>query len=880
MPFGGTTTRRRPTAPRRRLADGGARARLVRLLLPPWHAVGGAGGGDGGSRRVGGSGGATAGPAEPESEPEPPRDDGGFEGAIFAGADGEDGRDDPSGGSDDGSSGSDSSSNASGVVQLDLGESDDAGESPQDADSSTVEDSGLGGQDTAFYTDSLDEDAPIEDDGDCAADDDTSEAIEGLVRSIDKIDEGNDGSDIGEPSSEPQRTSEIEPTDGKVTNETNGEVLPSHETVTAEPAYHDQGEAYSDSRQQDGVEQEGIEPEHLPVAETPVQDAISSVSVEFKPMNQEEELEGGSEQGEECGSSQNGTVDETSLESIFACALMIGIASWLPAIYSVAVHIFLSTPNERKLTALHHWHPVFVRLAYGALAVSCYGVQVSLGRNSMNDTALIVATVTISALLLLKTRREEVDGPPPPMTSLEGRVIFITGSNTGIGKETARQLYQRGATVVFGCRSRARATAAMEDIDPAYREGQTPRMIFVELDLAKLSSVRHAAEEFLSLKLPLHVLILNAGLMRSRREVTEDGLELTLAANVVGHFLLTTLLLPKLRETARADERSTRVVTVSSSLYTHAVKRDGNGRVIPGLDLDDLHCAHKAYGLFDQYAQSKLANILFSQELGRREQLYVKSLPNTSPPLTPPLTKKPSKARLTPIEEPDTVFELFGNFAVVSSPSTSTPTEKSRRPKLTPVASNTTSSSDEESSNCEDGLGFEEIATPSTTPSPSPQRKNRKRLMPIPLDSDSDEDDIGLGYDDVVSSPKQIEKASALTSEGRTKVQPAGNSGEVDDVVRYPVRSFCLHPGLVRTDVVRDMPWFLYYPNRLFSVFIAALQKTPRSGAYTSVYCATAGSEEPETEYFVNSKPQPLREWAFDSDDAKGLWEKLSVMSS
>jgi len=692
----------------------------------------------------------------------------------------------------------------------------------------------------------------------------------------DMIDEGSDESDIEKPPEPPQVASEARPTEIEVANETNGEMLSTQETATVEPTDHDRGGADGDSRQpQDEQEERETEPEHP--ADTPVQDANSSAKVASKQMDQEGEPEGSSGLGEECTADRDGTADESPGSRFAWTPLIFGIASWLPAIYSVAVHIFLSTPNERRLTALHHWRPVSARLAYGAL-VSCCSVQFSLGRNGPRDMALVAATSAISAVLLHKTRRDEVDGHPPPRTPLGGRVVFITGCNTGIGKETARQLYQRGATVVFGCRSRARAAAAMKDIDPAYREGRNQRMIFVELDLAKLTSVRRAAAEFLSLELPLHVLILNAGLMRSRREVTEDGLELTLAANVVGHFLLTDLLLPKLRETARAGRQSTRVVTVSSSLYAQASRRGGNGGAVPGLDLDDLQCTRKRYGLFEQYAQSKLANILFSQELGRREQLRVKSPPGGSRSLTPGGPRKSSKTRLTPIEEPDNVFDddLFGNFAVVSSPSTSAHTTKSHRPKLTPVgASNQTSSSDEESSDSEDELGFEEIATPSTTPSPSLRKKSRKRLM---RDSE-DDDDIGLGYDDVMSSPKQTEKAPAV--EDRTKVQPASKPVEVDDGIGYPVRSFCLHPGLVRTDVVRDMPWYLYYPNRLFSVFIAALQKTPRSGAYTSVYCATADCEgTSDTEYFVNSKPQPLLDWAFDSDDAKGLWDKLSVMSS
>ena len=815
-------------------ADDVFRARLARLLLPPWHAAvdfaPSAGVGTAGEDR-GGSHGASA-----DSTPEDlSRSDQEIEDAIFAVA-GECGRDGPAGGDVEGPSVSGSSSAASGGVGRPM---------PRDAIPLTVED-----------PDAVGRGAEV--------------APESIGRLGDDVDGGGDA---GRPSGPPGAGIEV-------ADETDGGTPPSHKAAAVERANCDRGGADGGSRRPH-EEGEEIEPDAHP-AVTRVQNAHPSANAASKPMDREEELECSSERGEECTAGQNGTADDSSLdESRFAGApLMLGVASWLPAFYSVAVHVFLSIPNERTLTALRHWRPVAVRVAYGALAASCGGVRLSPGRTGPGDIALIASVVAISAILLLKTRREEVDGPVPPHTSMEGRVVLVTGSNAGIGKETARQLYERGATVVFGCRSRARALAAMEDIDPAHSEGQeNRRMVFVELDLARLASVRRAAAEFLSLELPLHVLILNAGLMRSRREVTEDGLEMTLAANVVGHFLLADLLLPRLRETAEADGESTRVITVSSSLYANARRGGGGGGTVPGLDLDDLQCARGRYGLFDRYAQTKLANVLFSQELGRRERLRVGPPPDGAP-LTPEgPTKRSSKTRLTPIEGPDNVFgdDLFGNFAVVSSPSTSTPPKKMRRPRLTPVPSNITSSSDDESSSSsEDELGFEEIATPSTTPSPSPQKKNRKRLVPIPLDSDSDDDDgIGLGYDDVMPSPKSIEKATALTCGDRVKVRPAAVG------TGYPVRSFCLHPGLVRTDVVRDMPWYLYYPNGLLSVFVAALQKTPRSGAYTSVHCATADcGGAPEAGYFVNSKPQPLREWACDADDAKGLWEKLSAMSS
>jgi hypothetical protein len=179
------------------------------------------------------------------------------------------------------------------------------------------------------------------------------------------------------------------------------------------------------------------------------------------------------------------------------------------------------------------------------------------------------------------------------------------------------------------------------------------------------------------------------------------------------------------------DKHPTKVITVSSSLYTNAVRRrssssnnndenDNESTKLnnePGIDLLDLQCRHKPYRLFEQYAQSKLANILFARELGRREKLL------------------------------------------------------------------------------HDGL----------------------------------------------------------------------------------VQSYALHPGLVRTNVTRNMPWYLYYPNLIFSLFMMMLQKNPQCGAYSTVYCAVTDDEEDDDDscYFVNSKKQPLEKLALRDEEARKLW-KLS----
>jgi hypothetical protein len=165
-----------------------------------------------------------------------------------------------------------------------------------------------------------------------------------------------------------------------------------------------------------------------------------------------------------------------------------------------------------------------------------------------------------------------------------------------------------------------------------------------------------------------------------------------------------------------------KVITLSSSLYTRASRpKTDTNCMESGIDLADLQCQHKRYTLFDQYSQSKLANILFARELGGREKLRVKKM----------------------------------------------------------------------------------------------QQQQQHDSIP----------------DTTTESPTFC-----------------------------PIQSYCVHPGLVRTNVVRDMPWYLFYPNIAFAIFMAVLQKTPRSGAYTSVYCAVVGDGYHWTDvcYYVNSEVYEL----------------------
>ena len=189
--------------------------------------------------------------------------------------------------------------------------------------------------------------------------------------------------------------------------------------------------------------------------------------------------------------------------------------------------------------------------------------------------------------------------PTPSAPSLAGRVALITGANTGIGLATARELARRGAQVFIACRSAERAQPALEQIRSASPAAQVEPL---SLDLGDFASVRQCAASFLARKLPLHLLINNAGLAGTRG-VTASGFELAFGVNHMGHFLLTQLLHERLLASAPA-----RVVTVASRAH---IRTDG-------IDWEAVRQPTRTRTAIAEYAVSKLANVWFSAELGRR----------------------------------------------------------------------------------------------------------------------------------------------------------------------------------------------------------------------------------------------------------------------
>ncbi|CAJ1061290.1 retinol dehydrogenase 13 [Xyrichtys novacula] len=209
------------------------------------------------------------------------------------------------------------------------------------------------------------------------------------------------------------------------------------------------------------------------------------------------------------------------------------------------------------------------------------------------------AVLGVTLICLVVLRRWIAGGVCHCSARLDGKTVLITGANTGIGKETGRDLARRGARVVMACRDLTRAEQAAEEIRKSTGNGN---VVIRHLDLASVYSVRQFAKDFMDSEDRLDILINNAGVMMCPKWLTEDGFETQLAVNHLGHFLLTNLLLPILKSSAPS-----RVVTVSSIAHI-------GGQI----NFEDLFFSRRPYSSLESYRQSKLANVLFSRELARR----------------------------------------------------------------------------------------------------------------------------------------------------------------------------------------------------------------------------------------------------------------------
>ena len=184
------------------------------------------------------------------------------------------------------------------------------------------------------------------------------------------------------------------------------------------------------------------------------------------------------------------------------------------------------------------------------------------------------------------------------MSYLTGKVCVVTGANAGIGKETAIGLAKLGATVVMVCRDAGRTEKALSEIK---RKSASDRVELMICDLASQKSIRRFADEFKQQHDRLDVLVNNAGVFLRQRSLTEDGIESTFAINHLGYFLVTNLLLDLMKKSAPS-----RVVNVASTAHKYG-KLDVNAWP-----------TGREYSAFAAYANSKLANVLFTYQLARR----------------------------------------------------------------------------------------------------------------------------------------------------------------------------------------------------------------------------------------------------------------------
>jgi NAD(P)-dependent dehydrogenase (short-subunit alcohol dehydrogenase family) len=187
---------------------------------------------------------------------------------------------------------------------------------------------------------------------------------------------------------------------------------------------------------------------------------------------------------------------------------------------------------------------------------------------------------------------------------LTGHVYVVTGGNSGIGLVTVEQLAKQGAHVVLAARRPAEAERARADVLSRSPRGSVEVAI---LDLASLASVRAFAAAVLGKHAAIRGLVNNAGVMNTPQGKTADGFESQLGTNHLGHYLLTELLLPALRQGAPS-----RIVNVSSCFHDFANGREGR------IDFDDLHFERRAYDGWAAYAQSKLANVLHAKQLAKQ----------------------------------------------------------------------------------------------------------------------------------------------------------------------------------------------------------------------------------------------------------------------
>lgn len=208
---------------------------------------------------------------------------------------------------------------------------------------------------------------------------------------------------------------------------------------------------------------------------------------------------------------------------------------------------------------------------------------------------LVFAGIGINAF-----RKWAAGGVCTSEAKLDGKTVIVTGANSGIGLETAVDMAKRNARVILACRSVERGEAALAEVK---EKSGNQNVVFVRLDLGSLESVREFAAKIIEDEPRIDILINNAGVMMpSKRTLSSDNFEVQFGVNHLGHFLLTNLLLDRIKETPTA-----RIVNLSSSAQGIAGK----------FEFENLNC-ERSYSPMAAYCASKLANVLFTRSLAKR----------------------------------------------------------------------------------------------------------------------------------------------------------------------------------------------------------------------------------------------------------------------
>ena len=215
------------------------------------------------------------------------------------------------------------------------------------------------------------------------------------------------------------------------------------------------------------------------------------------------------------------------------------------------------------------------------------------------DPLYLVCFSAVLLVLYYVLRVYKVNGVPcRSKQRLDGKTVIITGGNTGIGKEVALDLAKRGGRVIIACRDTTKGAAAQKEI---VEVSGNENVVLKKLDLASMKSIREFANQVLAEEPQIHILICNAGVMFTPYQLTEDGFELQFGVNHLGHFLLSNLLLDRIKESAPS-----RIVVVASLAHYTGY-----------LDFKDMMWS-KRYNPQLSYCRSKLANVMFARELAKR----------------------------------------------------------------------------------------------------------------------------------------------------------------------------------------------------------------------------------------------------------------------